>query len=43
MKHNADSDLAQEMYKKGQASSRLLKDKGAGLSRDDVEALRRQT
>ena len=43
VKHHADDELAQAMYKEEQASSRLLKDKGAGLSRDDIEALRRQT
>ena len=43
VKHHADSELAEEMYKKEQSSSRLLKDKGSGLSRDEVEALRRQS
>jgi hypothetical protein len=43
VKHHADTDLAHDMYRKEQASSRLLKDKGAGLSRDDIEAIRRQT
>ena len=43
VKHHADSELAQAMYEKEQATSRLLKGKGAGLSRDDIEALRRQS
>jgi len=31
------------LQRKGKTSARLRKDKGAGLSRDDVEARRRQT
>ncbi|MGQ0699101.1 MAG: hypothetical protein ACT4PZ_12760 [Panacagrimonas sp.] len=40
LKYHYDSPLADEMYKLEQARSRNLKNKGAGLKRADVEALR---
>lgn len=41
VKYNYDTPLADEVYKHEQRNSRRLKDKGAGLTRDDIEALRR--
>ena len=41
VKYHADTELADELFKLEQKNSRLLKDKGAGLRRDDVERLRR--
>lgn len=41
VKYNYDSPLAHEIYTHEQRNSRRLKGKGAGLTRDDVEALRR--
>ena len=42
VKYHYDTPQADELYKLEQTHSRLLKDKGAGLTRDDVEALRSQ-
>ncbi|MCT2559334.1 hypothetical protein N0B51_10115 [Tsuneonella sp. YG55] len=39
VKYNYDSPLADELYRIEQSDSRNLKDRGAGLDRDDVEAL----
>jgi hypothetical protein len=41
VKYHYDTPLADELFKLEQRQSRLLKDKGAGLTRDDIEALRR--
>jgi hypothetical protein len=41
VKYNYDSPLVHEAYIHEQRNSRRLKGKGAGLTRDDVEALRR--
>lgn len=41
VKYNAETPLADELYKLEQAQSRRLKGKGAGLTRADIEALRR--
>lgn len=40
VKYHHDTPLADELFKHDQRDSRLLKDKGAGLRRRDVEALR---
>lgn len=40
VKYHYDTPLADELFKIEQRDSRLLKDKGAGLRRPDVEALR---
>ena len=40
LKYNYDTALADELFKLEQQFSRLLKGKGAGLARADVEALR---
>jgi hypothetical protein len=40
VKYHYDTPLADELYRLGQAHSRLLKGAGAGLRRADVEALR---
>ncbi len=40
VKYHYDTPLADALFKIEQQGSRLLKDRGAGLSRDDVEALR---
>lgn len=42
VKYNYDSEQADAMYKTQQQHSRRLKDKGAGLRRDDIESLRKQ-
>lgn len=42
VKYHHDTPLADELFKIDQRQSRLLKDRGAGLSRDAVEALRVQ-
>lgn len=39
VKYNYTTSLADELYRIEQSSSRNLKDRGAGLSRDDVERL----
>ena len=39
VKYNYDSPLADELYRIEQSDSRNLKDRGARLDRDDVEAL----
>jgi len=41
VKYHSDTPLADELFRLEQRQSRLLKDKGAGLTRDDVEALRK--
>lgn len=41
VKYNYESPLVQEAYRHEQRNSRRLKDKGAGLMREDIEALRR--
>lgn len=41
VKYNYDSEQANAMYKTQQQYSRRLKGKGAGLRRDDIEALRK--
>jgi hypothetical protein len=41
VKYNYETPLADEVYKHEQRNSRRLKGKGAGLTRDDIEALRR--
>lgn len=41
VKYNFESELADEAYRHEQRNSRRLKDKGARLMRDDIEALRR--
>lgn len=40
-KYNAGTDLADELYKLAQGTSRLLKGKGASLKRADIEKLRK--
>lgn len=40
VKYHSDTPLAHDLFKLEQQNSRLLKDKGAGLRRDDVERLR---
>jgi hypothetical protein len=40
VKYHYDTPLADALFKIEQQHSRLLKDRGAGLSRDEVEALR---
>ncbi len=40
VKYNADSEEADQLYKVYQRNSRNLKDKGAMLSRSDIEAIR---
>jgi hypothetical protein len=40
VKYNFDAELADELYGVDQERSRLLRGKGAGLRRDDVDALR---
>jgi hypothetical protein len=40
VKYNYDSELADELYGIDQEQSRLLRGKGAGLHRADVDALR---
>lgn len=40
VKYHADTPLADELFRIEQRESRLLRDRGAGLTRDDVEALR---
>ena len=42
VKYNYDTPLADDLFKIEQRRSRLLKDKGAGLSRADIEAIRQQ-
>ncbi|MEM9123835.1 MAG: hypothetical protein AAGB03_11025, partial [Pseudomonadota bacterium] len=41
LKHNAHTRLADEMYKEEQQRSRRLAGKGAGLSREDIDAIRK--
>jgi hypothetical protein len=41
VKYNSETPLADALYRHEQRNSRLLKDKGAGLNRADIEALRR--
>lgn len=41
VKYHAETDLARELYETEQKHSRVLRGKGAGLRRDDVEALRK--
>ncbi|MEM1139553.1 MAG: hypothetical protein AAGH45_06675, partial [Pseudomonadota bacterium] len=41
LKHNAHTPLADEMYKEEQQRSRRLAGKGAGLSREDIDAIRK--
>ena len=40
VKYHYDTPLADELFRLEQRHSRLLKDKGAGLTRDQIEALR---
>jgi len=40
LKYHADDPRAHELYRLDQQHSRRLKDRGAGLTRADVEALR---
>jgi hypothetical protein len=40
VKYHYDTPLADELFKLEQRNSRLLKDRGAGLTREDIEALR---
>lgn len=42
VKNHPDDRRAHELYRRTQATSALLKDKGAGLLRDDVLALRKE-
>ena len=42
VKYHSETPLADELFRLEQRQSRLLKDRGAGLGRDDVEALRRE-
>ncbi len=41
LKYHYDTELAEAMYKTHQQNSRRLKGKGAGLKRDDIDALRK--
>ncbi len=40
LKNHADDPRAQELYRAAQASSSVLRDRGAGVSQDDLESLR---
>ncbi len=41
IRYNADGELANGLYRMEQSTSRNLRDRGAGLRREDVEALRK--